>query len=100
MNNDSDTLRRIAELEEPRNLFALPDWAKPETLDDLIQDGYITFSHLQRTKGVISLVTELRLTARGLRKMESPFDWPRLALKGALAGASLTVMSLVVLYLG
>jgi hypothetical protein len=100
MNNDRDTLRRIAALQEPRHLFILPAWAKPEALDHLIQDGYVTFSHLQRTKGVTSLVTDLQLTAKGRRKMETLLDWPQLALKGALAGASFTVMSVVLLYLG
>src|ERR1700722_834564 len=100
MNKDSATLRRIEELPEPRHLFIIPSWAKSEALDRLIQGGYVTFSHLQRSKGVISMVMGLQLTAKGIRLAKSRFDWPRLAVRGSLAGASATAMSVLILYLG
>ena len=100
MNNERETLRQIAELDEPRHLFVLPRWANPDTLDRLLQEGYLTFSHLQRTKGAISLVMGLELTTKGERKIEERLDWPHLVLKGSLAGASFTAMSVALLYLG
>lgn len=100
MNMDRTTLRQIDKLQQPRNLFVLPEWAKPEILDRLIQGGYVTFSHLQRSKGVISLVTGLQLTSKGQRKTQSSFDWARLAIRGSLAGVSFTAMSAVLFYVG
>jgi hypothetical protein len=99
MNKDRNTLLRIEELHEPRHLFILPSWANPQILDRLIQEGYLTFSHLQRTKGAISLVMGLKLTEKGSRTIEDRFDWPGLALKGSLAGASFIAISMAILFL-
>lgn len=94
-----ETLRRISELHPPRHLFILPKWADPSTLDRLIERGYLTFNHLQRTKGAINLVMGLQLTEKGTRWLASEVDWQNLALKGSIAGASLTAISVAILYL-
>jgi hypothetical protein len=101
MKNESEILRRIEALPQPRHLFILPPWADPFTLDQLIQCGYLSCDHIQRDdRGVIQLVMRLELTPRGHDFAYPRPSWPNLALKGSLAGAGLTAMSLVILYLG
>ena len=100
MKKERDTLRRIAELAEPRNLPTLPDWTDATTLDRLIHEGYITFTQLQCSKGAVERVMGLQLTPKGRHLLHSRLDWPQLAIKGSLAGASLTTISVVILYLG
>jgi hypothetical protein len=98
---DRDILRRIEAMLEPRHLFILPVWADPAVLDRLIQKGYLTCLHCQRDdKDAIYLVMALQLTAKGNRLIHPLFDWPRLALRGSLAGASCAVLSLLILYWG
>ncbi|MEJ0001246.1 MAG: hypothetical protein WDO13_20070 [Verrucomicrobiota bacterium] len=79
----------------------LPDWARPGTLDSLIEDGYLTCAHHQRDRnGSLQVAMNLEITPKGERLLRtSSINWPQLALKGSLAGASLTLMSLLVLYL-
>jgi hypothetical protein len=100
MNSDSDVLRQIEHLPVPRHLFVLPPWADAATLDRLMDQGYLTCAHHQRDKhGALNLVMHLQLTPKAAELREKkPTAWPRLAWKGSLAGASLTAMSLIVLY--
>ena len=101
MKKELEVLRRIEALPEPRHLFILPDWVDSATLDRLIQGGCLTCFHQQRDeKGDLHLVMGLQLTAKGERLAHPRVDWTRLVLRGALAGASLTVMSLAILYWG
>ncbi len=101
MTKERDTLSRIEALREPRHLFILPDWADPVTLDRLLQEGYLTCHHHQRDdRGDLAVAMDLQLTPKGTRLLHPPIDWSELAVRGSLAGASLTVMSLVILYLG
>ena len=101
MKKESETLRQIEALREPRHLFVLPAWIDPVVLDRLIQEGCLTCRHRQRdAKGVINLVMDLQLTARGDRLIRPQADWRQIALKGSLAGASFMAMSLLILYLG
>jgi hypothetical protein len=101
MKTDRDILRRIENLYGPKHLFILPRWADPVALDRLIQGGYLTVSHLQRSEeGDINLVMGMQLTNKGARLLEPAFSWSQLALRGSLAGASFTGMSLAILYLG
>lgn len=99
MNKERATLRRIEELNAPRHLFILPSWAEPAVIDRLIQGGCLTFSHLQRSQGVINLIMGLELTSKGSRLIRPTFDWRNLMLRGSLAGASLTAISVAILYL-
>ena len=101
MNNDSEILRRIEALPEPRHLFILPSWADPFVLDQLIKSGHLACDHVQRDdRGVIQLVMRLELTPSGLGIAHPRPSWSILALKGSLAGVSLTAISILILYLG
>lgn len=101
MNKDRDLLHRIEALPEPRHLFILPDWVDPALLNRLIDDGYLTCLHHQRDdKGALHLAMGLQLTAKRDRLLRPRINWPRLALKGSLAGVGFVVMSLLILYLG
>ncbi len=65
-----------------------------------MDQGYLTCAHHQRDKnGALTLAMHLQPTPKAavLREKKST-AWPRLAWKGSLAGASLTAMSLIVLY--
>jgi hypothetical protein len=101
MKKELDLLGRIEALPEPRHLFILPDWVDPQLLDRLIQEGYITCHHNQRTEsGVLNVVMGMRITAKGDRLLHPAVNWRQLVVKGSLAGASFTAMSLLILYLG
>lgn len=100
MKKERDALRRIEALAEPRDLPTLPNWIDSSTLDRLVHEGYITFTQLQCSNGSVEFIRGLQLTPKGYRLMHSDHDWPRLAWKGSLAGASLTAMSVVILYWG
>jgi hypothetical protein len=101
MKKERETLRIIKALPEPRHLFILPGWVDPVVLDRLIQEGYLTCQlHRRDDQGALLLVMDLELTARGERLILPRIDWRQLAVKGSLAGASLVVMSLLILYWG
>jgi hypothetical protein len=101
MNKESETLRRIEALPDPRHLFILPDWAEPTVVDRLIQEGYLDCLHQQRDeKGVLLLAMGLQVTTKGKRLIHPKPSAPRLIVTGTLAGASLVTMSLLILYLG
>jgi len=101
MKKERDTLRRIDALPEPRHLFVLPDWIDPVLLDRLIQRGYLTCLHQQRdAEGALQLAMGLELTHKGDHLIRPGLSWPQVALKGSLAGASFTIMSVAILYLG
>jgi len=101
MKNESEILRRIEALPEPRHLFILPLWADPFVLDQLLKKGCLACDHIQRDdRGIIQLVMRLELTRRGQELAHPRPSWPNLALKGSLAGVGLTAMSLLILYLG
>jgi hypothetical protein len=101
MNSDRDTLAEIDRLSIPRHFFVLPTWVESGVLDRLLREGHLSCDHLQRNAdGEIQVAMGLQLTTRGKRLIHSDFQWQNLALKGSLAGASFTAMSLVILYLG
>ena len=101
MNKERETLRTIESLPEPRHLFIIPGWTDPLTLDQLIAEGYLTCDHHQRDdKGAILVAMGLKLTPKGTHLLHPRVEWKELAIKGSLAGASLMVMSLLILYLG
>jgi len=101
MEKEREILSQIESLREPRHLFVLPDWADPAILDRLISEGYATCKHQQRDEsGRLHVVMDLRLTPKGTSLLYSRVDLKGLAIKGSLAGASLMVMSLLILYLG
>jgi hypothetical protein len=98
---DRDTLIRINKVPEPRHFFVLPAWLDSGALDRLIELEYVTSAHCQRNQsGLIQVAMGLQLTAKGRRMIKPEVHWQRLALKGSLAGASLAVMSLAILYWG
>jgi hypothetical protein len=101
MTKPTDVLKRIEGLPSPRHVFVLPSWATPGALDRLVDEGYVTCGHHQRDKnGAIHVAMNLNLTSKAERLLRPPASqWPQLALKGSLAGAGLTLMSLLVLYL-
>ena len=102
MKKESELLRNIERLPEPRHLFVLPDGAEPRAMDRLMDQGYLTCAHHQRDKdGALSVAMHLQLTPKAGQLLEPPAGtrWPQLAWKGSLAGASLTGMSLLVLYI-
>jgi hypothetical protein len=101
MNTDRNMLTRIDNLPAPRHLFVLPAWLNSAGLDRLLEKGYLTCDHLQRDdRGVVQVAMGLELTTKGKRLIHPEIDWKNLALKGSLAGASFTIMSLLILYLG
>ncbi len=101
MNSDRIALGRIDSMSTPRHMFVIPGWIEPAALDRLIDGGYLTAEHLQRdASGIITVAMDLRVTTKGKRLIFPEVTWKNLALKGSLAGASFTAMSLVILYLG
>ena len=91
---------RIHELPEPRHLFVLPAWLDSKALDRLIDQGYVTCAHQQRSEtGALQVAMGLKLTSKGKKLLQPESEWHKLAWKGALAGMSLTGMSLLILYL-
>ena len=101
MKSERETLRIIEALPEPRHLFILPGWTDSMTLDRLMEQGYLSCAHLQRdSAGAILVAMDLKLTEKGVGLLRSNLEWKELALKGSLAAASFTVMSLLILYLG
>jgi hypothetical protein len=101
MKDESEILRRIDALPAPRHLFILPAWADPFVIDRLLKSGFLTCDHVQRDdRGVIQLAMRLTLTEKGRELAYPRQSWSTLALKGSLAGAGLTAMSLIILYLG
>jgi hypothetical protein len=98
---DRDNLIRISEMPEPRHLFVLPAWLDSVSLDRLLELEYLTYAHCQRDpSGLIQVMMNLQITAKGRRMIAPAENWRHLALKGSLAGASLTLMSVLILYLG
>ena len=82
-------------------MFVLPRWIDPTVLSRLIDQSYLTAEHVQRDAyGGIQVAMDLRLTTKGKRLIHPEVSWKNLAMKGSLAGASFTGMSLVILYLG
>jgi hypothetical protein len=101
MNTDRNMLTRIDSMPAPRHLFVLPAWLNSAGLDRLLEKAYVNCDHLQRDgKGAIQVAMGLELTIKGKRLIHPEIDWRNLAVKGSLAGASFTVMSLLILYLG
>ena len=101
MKKELEALRHIKALPEPRHLFVIPASINAADLDRLIREGYLTCEHDQRDdKGVIQVAMGLSLTPEGERSLEVNPAWQQLALKGSLAGASMVLMNVVILYLG
>ena len=101
MNSDRIALGRIDSMSTPRHLFVIPGWIEPTALDRLMDDGYLTSEHLQRdATGTVTVAMDLQVTTRGKRLLYSERTWKKLALKGSLAGAGFTAMSVAILYLG
>ncbi len=101
MQPDRHTLSRIDNLQTPRHLFVLPSWVQSAELDRLLEQDCLTCEHLQRDrKGDVLVAMGIELTGKGKRLIQPADNWQNLALKGSLAGASLTAMSLLILYLG
>jgi hypothetical protein len=101
MKQEREMLRVIEALPQPRHLFIIPDWVDLTLLERLLDENYLTCTHQQRDQnGTILVAMGLQLTPKGKRLILPQTGWKQLVLKGSMAGASLAVLSTLILYLG